>query len=51
MTQTHLRPDYFNLATETWTPVGVSGTGDIHDVVVDIDIPAYTDDYYIGAVS
>ena len=41
-------PDYFNLATETWTPVGLSGTGDIYDVVVDIDIPAYTDDYYIG---
>jgi hypothetical protein len=41
-------PDYFNLATETWTPVGLSGTGDIYDVVVDIDIPVYTDDYYIG---
>ena len=41
-------PDYFDLATETWSPVGLSGTGDIYDVVVDIDIPAYTDDYYIG---
>lgn len=41
-------PDYFDLATETWSPVGLSGTGDIYDVVVDIDIPVYTDDYYIG---
>jgi len=41
-------PDYFNLTTETWSPVGLSGTGDIYDVVVNIDIPAYTDDYYIG---
>ena len=41
-------PDYFNLTTETWSPVGLSGTGDIYDVVVNIDIPAYADDYYIG---
>ena len=41
-------PDYFNLITETWSPVGLSGTGDIYDVVVNIDIPAYADDYYIG---
>jgi hypothetical protein len=41
-------PDYFNLATETWSPVGLSGTGDIYDVVIDVYIPAYADDYYIG---
>jgi len=41
-------PDYFDLATETWSPVGLSGAGDIYDVVVNIDIPVYTDDYYIG---
>ena len=41
-------PDYFNLTTETWSPVGLSGTGDIYDVVIDVDIPAYADDYYIG---
>jgi hypothetical protein len=41
-------PDYFNLATETWSPVGLSGTGDIYDVAVNVTITGYTDDYFIG---
>ena len=41
-------PDYFNLATETWSPVGLSGTGDIYDVAVNVTVSAYTDDYFIG---
>jgi hypothetical protein len=41
-------PDYFDLTTETWTPVGLSGTGDLYDVAVSVTISAYTDDYFIG---
>lgn len=41
-------PDYFNLTTETWTPIGLSGTGDLYDVAVSVTISAYTDDYFIG---
>jgi hypothetical protein len=41
-------PDYFDLTTELWSPVGLSGTGDIYDVLVYIDVPVYADDYYIG---
>jgi hypothetical protein len=40
-------PDWFTLDTETWSPVGLSGTGDIYDVAVTVDT-AYADDYYIG---
>ena len=40
-------PDWFTLDTETWSPVGLSGTGDIYDVAVSVDT-AYADDYYIG---
>lgn len=41
-------PDWFNLSTETWTPVGLSGTGDIYDIATSVTITGYTDDYYIG---
>ena len=41
-------PDYFDLTTETWTPLGLSGTGDLYDVAVSVTISAYTDDYFIG---
>jgi hypothetical protein len=41
-------PDWFNLATETWSPVGLSGTGDIYRVSITITPSAYTDDYFIG---
>jgi len=40
-------PDWFDLSTDTWTPVGLSGTGDIYDIVVDVDT-IYAEDYYIG---
>jgi hypothetical protein len=41
-------PDWFNLSTETWTPVGLSGTGDIYDVAVSVSPTSYTNDYYVG---
>jgi hypothetical protein len=41
-------PDWFDLTTDTWTPVGLSGTGDIYDIVTNITISGYTSDYYIG---
>jgi hypothetical protein len=41
-------PDWFNLATDTWSPVGLSGTGDIYDIATSVTITGYTDDYYIG---
>jgi hypothetical protein len=40
-------PDWFTLDTETWSPVGLSGTGDIYDIVTQVDT-TYADDYYIG---
>ena len=43
-------PDYFNLTTDTFTPEGVTGSGDIYDIYFDVDIPAYTDDYYIAVI-
>lgn len=41
-------PDWFNLSTDSWTPVGLSGTGDIYDIATSVTITGYTDDYYIG---
>ena len=41
-------PDWFNLATETWTPVGLSGTGDIYTIEVNVLPISYTNDYYVG---
>ena len=43
-------PDYFNLTTDTFTPEGVSGSGDVYDIYFNISIPSYTDDYYIAVV-
>ena len=43
-------PDYFDLSTDTFTPEGVTGSGDIYDIYFDVDIPAYTDDYYLAVV-
>jgi hypothetical protein len=40
-------PDWFNLDTDTWSPVGLSGTGDIYDIVTQVDT-TYADDYYVG---
>ena len=43
-------PDYFDLTTDTFTPEGVTGSGDIYDIYFDVDIPAYTDDYYLAVI-
>ena len=40
-------PDWFNLATDTWAPTGVSGSGALYDVSVAIST-AYTNPYYFG---
>lgn len=41
-------PDWFNLTTDTWTPQGLSGTGDLYDISIDISLPSYALPYYIG---
>jgi hypothetical protein len=41
-------PDWFNLDTETWTPVGLSGTGDAYTVSVSVIPTSYTEDYFVG---
>jgi hypothetical protein len=40
-------PDWFSLDSDSWTPLGLSGTGDIYDIVTQVDT-TYADDYYIG---
>ena len=44
-------PDYFNLSTDTFTPEGVTGSGDIYDIYFDVDIPSYTDNYYLAVLT
>jgi hypothetical protein len=41
-------PDWFSLDTETWTPVGLSGTGDVYSVSINVSPSSYTDDYFVG---
>lgn len=41
-------PDWFSLDTETWTPVGLSGTGDVYSVSISVSPSSYTDDYFVG---
>jgi len=43
-------PDYFNLTTDTFTPEGVTGSGDVYDIYFDVSITSYTDDYYLAVV-
>jgi hypothetical protein len=43
-------PDYFNLTTDTFTPEGVSGSGDVYDIYYDVSITSYTDDYYLAVI-
>jgi hypothetical protein len=40
-------PDWFSLDLDSWTPLGLSGTGDIYDIVTQVDT-TYADDYYVG---
>ena len=41
-------PDWFSLDTETWSPVGLSGTGDAYTVSVSVIPTSYTEDYFVG---
>lgn len=41
-------PDWFNLTTDSYTPLGLNGTGDAYTIDIDINVATYTDDYFIG---
>lgn len=43
-------PDYFNLTTDTFTPQGVTGSGDNYDIYFDVSISSYTSDYYVAVI-
>lgn len=43
-------PDWFNLTTDTFTPVGTSGSGTIYDVSYSISPVGYTGQYYVAAL-
>ena len=40
--------DYFDLTTDTFTPIGVSGGGDVYDFAYQINPVSYTGNYYVG---
>lgn len=41
-------PDWFNLTTNTFTPIGVSGGGDVYDFAYSITPIGYTGSFYVG---
>lgn len=43
-------PDWFNLTTDTFTPVGTSGSGNIYDVSYSITPVGYTGQYYVAVL-
>lgn len=43
-------PDWFNLTTNTFTPVGVSGSGSIYDISYSITPAGYTGQYYVAVL-
>jgi hypothetical protein len=40
--------DWWNYSTSTFTPQGITGSGNVYDMLISIDVGSYANDYTIG---
>jgi hypothetical protein len=40
--------DWWNYANSTFTPQGITGSGNVYDMIISVDVGAYANDYTVG---